>query len=151
MARCKDDQHRNDARWIIAKSSRIDAHGRRYGRGERVFYYPVLGEIASGARAEQAALLSIVAVPVVKPRAEIIAENNFRFAALPALRGAVESKPLSDELSAVPRSAVRSSSPGNAVRPQDFAARRQHPRRALSVPGGRARRVACAFARYNKC
>ena len=117
MARCKDDQHRNDARWIIAKSSGIDAHGRRFSKGERVFYYPALGEIVSGARAEQAArqLLSIVEVPMAKPRAEIIPEYNFRFAALPALRGAVESEPLSDELSAVPSSAVSPGSPGNAV------------------------------------
>jgi hypothetical protein len=65
MAGYKNDPHSNDARWIIANSSGIDAHGRRFGKGERVFYYPALREIVSGERAEQAArqLLSIADIP----------------------------------------------------------------------------------------
>ncbi|MGZ8325061.1 MAG: hypothetical protein ACXWU8_06795 [Rhodoplanes sp.] len=72
MAGYKDDPHRNDARWIIAKSNGIDAHGRKFGKGERVFYYPALREIVSGERAEQAArqLLLIANMPAAQPRAE---------------------------------------------------------------------------------
>ena len=57
MAEDKNNPRRYDARWVIARSSGIDAHGRRFGKGERVFYYPVFHEIVSGTRAEQAELL----------------------------------------------------------------------------------------------
>ena len=60
MTRNKNDTHRHDPRWIFAKSSGIDAHGRRFGKGERVLYYPVFHELVSGARAEEASLISIV-------------------------------------------------------------------------------------------
>jgi hypothetical protein len=68
MAGFKIDSHRYNARWIIASFSGIDAHGRRFGKGERVFYYPALGEIVSGKRAEQAELLSIADIPAASPR-----------------------------------------------------------------------------------
>ena len=50
-------------RWISSKLREILAVGgasvaccgRRFGKAERVFYYPALGEIVSGTRAEQAA------------------------------------------------------------------------------------------------
>ena len=72
MAGYKDDLHRSDARWIIAKSNGTDAHGRKFGKGERVFFYPALREIVSGERAEQAArqLVLIANMPAAQPRAE---------------------------------------------------------------------------------
>ena len=54
MARYMGNPYRIDARWIIAKYPGTDAHGRRFGKGERVFYYPALREIISGERAQQA-------------------------------------------------------------------------------------------------
>jgi hypothetical protein len=60
MTENKNDTHRHDPRWIIAKSPGIDAHGRRFGKGERVLYYPVFHELVSGTRAEEASLISIV-------------------------------------------------------------------------------------------
>jgi hypothetical protein len=33
MTENKNDTHRHDPRWIIAKSPGIDAHGRRFGKG----------------------------------------------------------------------------------------------------------------------
>lgn len=59
MTENKNDPHRHDARWIIAKSPGIDAHGRRFGKGDRVLYYPVFHEMVSGIRAEEAVLISI--------------------------------------------------------------------------------------------
>jgi hypothetical protein len=57
---------------LRTKSNGIDAHGRKFGKGERVFYYPALREIVSGERAEQAArqLLLIANMPAAQPRAE---------------------------------------------------------------------------------
>ncbi len=59
MAGNKNYPNRYDARWVVAKSSGVDAHGRRFGQGERVFYYPILQEIVSGKRAKEAELLLI--------------------------------------------------------------------------------------------
>jgi hypothetical protein len=60
MTEIKNGPHRHDARWIIANFPGIDAHGRRFGKGERVLYYPGLHEMVSGTRAEEAALISIL-------------------------------------------------------------------------------------------
>jgi hypothetical protein len=60
MTENKNVTHRHDPRWIIAKSPGRDAHGRRFGKGERVLYYPVFHEMVSGMRAEEAFLISIV-------------------------------------------------------------------------------------------
>ena len=59
MAKNKNDPHRHDPRWIIAKFAGIDAQGRRFGKGDRVFYYPVFDEILSGTRADEAEHFSI--------------------------------------------------------------------------------------------
>jgi hypothetical protein len=60
MTENNNDPHRHDPRWIIAKSPGIDALGRRFGKDERVLYYPVFHEMVSGIRAEEAFLISIV-------------------------------------------------------------------------------------------
>ena len=54
MERYSDNRYRIDARWITAKCPGTDANGRRFDKGERVFYFPALREIISGERAEQA-------------------------------------------------------------------------------------------------
>lgn len=60
MTENKNTPHGHDPRWIIAKSPGIDAVGRRFGKGERVLYYPVFHEMVSSIRAEDAFLMSIV-------------------------------------------------------------------------------------------
>ena len=43
-----------DPRWITAKYAGTDTHGTKFGKGDRVYYYPRTKQIVAGETAEQA-------------------------------------------------------------------------------------------------
>lgn len=48
-------RYRNDPYWITAKYPGVDAKGRAFKKGEKIFYYPLTKTILSGGEAEDAA------------------------------------------------------------------------------------------------
>lgn len=43
-----------DPRWITSKFAGIDANGRQFKKGDRIFFYPIGKRILTGEAAEQA-------------------------------------------------------------------------------------------------